>query len=97
MGDFLGADILDADRAPSAPVGEGCPERADSSSVVVWAYSIQRWAVLCERRHPFCRRTDREMSRDGLARAAVMLSGLVVTTVGYMNAKARRRLLFGAA
>jgi hypothetical protein len=77
VGDFLGADILDADRAPSAPVGEGCPERADPLS----------GATL---------REGLSMSRDGLARAAVMLSGLVVTTVGYMNAKARRRLLFGA-
>ncbi|MDT5184666.1 MAG: hypothetical protein QOI29_2824 [Mycobacterium sp.] len=36
------------------------------------------------------------MSRDGLVRAAVMLLGLVVTTAGYVNGKANRRLLLGA-
>lgn len=41
-------------------------------------------------------RECRSMHRDGFTRAGVMLVGLAVTTAGYLNAKARRRLLIGA-
>jgi glycosyltransferase involved in cell wall biosynthesis len=41
-------------------------------------------------------RECRSMHRDGFARAGMILVGLAVTTAGYLNGKARHRLLIGA-